>query len=92
VLSRSWTGLYGNLKLDSAGKTAYPSAVFPIFAVLRHRRVFLTNIIGEPLFNRVIDVFFGSYDGGPLWQGSSADESILQCLFWCCLAGGSVRA
>jgi hypothetical protein len=70
----------GGAGSDSAGKTAYPSAVFPIFAVLRHTRVFLTNIIDEPLFNRFIDVFFESYDGGPLWQASSTDESIFAVL------------
>jgi hypothetical protein len=91
VLARPWDGLYDKVFLDSSRKFPFPPAVFPIFAIIRHTRLFDPSVVPDEQFADAIDTFFEELDEAPLSPDNSADHRFLTCLVVALLIDGHAK-
>jgi hypothetical protein len=80
VLARPWEGFYDKVFLDSSRKFPFPPAIFPIFAIIRHTRLFDPSVVPDEQFADVIDIFFEELDEAPLSADNSAEHRFLTFL------------
>ncbi|OHT09228.1 hypothetical protein TRFO_21972 [Tritrichomonas foetus] len=81
VLARSWTNTTEKpIFLDLRKKVPLPAAVFPIFSVFQHTKLFISTSVEKKKFTEAVDTFFNEYEKAPLCDNVTTENRFVTTL------------